>query len=732
MSQYDDHANDVGIAFITQVFRLIRSAQMHEISSLLSQGTLATGAEALSDMARGNGGFVVVMFAGETVFANGQPLRATKLVYDNVLEVGATLDAVGYNELTIRVGVTATDLSELLTFLVKTKRAMHLPRTISLQAVDPASILGEIESDLTVVEQVAAAYGAAVVLVRRCNALLMQDDQKLMRHVKRVCQRLVSLTRKGFVELLALARRPAAPTDHAAIAVNAAVIGALAGRALTTDTHTLLRIVMGALQAEIGKPRVAGMYRSDGFQMTFVPHLNQTMRRRVPASTAVVLLEAGRAAEQPMKRAVVAYEAAHLADGELLGWPYEGKVPPTVESVLASLACRVSSAMANSSGPDDMIDQLAQFDLGKVERAGLDLIYSVLGVVPKGTPVALTNGWKGVVLSSGKRFSELERCEVVRLIGPFGRPAEPQIVTASENNGWVRSVITDPDPVLAQGYEKYAASTSVRSEQAPVTGVLGPEVGDSIADRDSLHFDSEAAYEAADAMLTIERGDGPRGPRGPAPPPYQQDSGTAFGLPGQFADPSGAQGRREAPRQFGSSRDDQDASGRGHASTVSDPPSSVPRQFGGQDSPSVPSQFGSKPTSSSRAGQFAASSTQRPGQFASEPPASQHAAEPSGPKQFASDASSRRGTGLPSQFATPPAGEVPSQFGGGSTGSNRPSQFAKSEPPQPAEEPAPKTNVPGAWVKPRKAAPAEEPKKDTKDDDDDDGDGGPSNLLLFD
>lgn len=501
MSDFDQQANDHAIAVTTQLFRLIRSARMHDVAALLAQGTLETAAQNLKELAREAGGFVVVMFADETVFVNGQPIRAPRAVYDKVLAVGEALLALGFNEVTLRATLSAEDLAQLLR-LINGERTVSLPSSITLQSVDPSTVLGATDGEQSIVNQVAAVYGAATVLVRRCDDQIREDNPRLMRHVKRVSQRLVTLTRTGFPELLALARRPASPSDHAAISVNAAVIGALTGRALTGDVHTLLRITMAALQADIGKARVAGMYRADGFNTSFIPELNRQMRQRLPASTAVMLLQAGRAAERPLMRAVVAYETAHLADGALLGWPYKGRVPPTVEAVVGSVARRVAVGITNASGPDDLVRTLANTELGKIERAGLDLVFSVLGLLPIATPVEMTTGWRGVVLSSGDDFSALERAHVVLLLDAHRRPVEPRVVRAGGEYGWVKGAVLRSDEELSKCYETYVAQHGRDDYDLPATtGVLEPEFGDHLQDRATLDFDSEAASSMIDTAV---------------------------------------------------------------------------------------------------------------------------------------------------------------------------------------------------------------------------------------
>lgn len=552
MSEFDQSANEAGIAVTTQLFRLIRSAQMHEVASLLSQGTLETAAKSLRELTGQLGGFVVVMFADDTVFVNGQPVRAQRSVYENILAVGTHLAGMSVNELTIRSGVTAKDLGQLVEMLVKNIKH-RLPSSIYLQYVDPAKFFGNADGQQSIVTQVAGVYGAAVVLVRRCDAQIREDNPRLMRHVKRVAQRLVTLTHTGFPELLALARRAPAPTDLAAIAVNSAIIGALTGRTLTEDIHVLLRITMGALQADLGKPRVAGMYRPDTFQTTFVPQLNQHMRRRLPASTAVMLLQAGRAAEQPLMRAVTAYESAHLGDGQLLGWPYDGQIAPTVEAVIASVARRVSEAMVSAANPDDLVRTLQAVELGKVERAALDIVMSVLGLMPVGTPVELGKGGRGVVVSSGKDFANLERPRIVLLLDAARKPVDPRVIIAGGPEGWVKQAIVQPDEFLARQYEAYVANRNDDEQELPsTTGVLSPDVGDHLVDRATLDFDSEAAssivdgsaaaaFAAQDPSGTImgHRPDGPivsqfpvggADPSSSVPPQFREGDG----IPAQF------------------------------------------------------------------------------------------------------------------------------------------------------------------------------------------------------
>ena len=166
MSDFDQGQNDVAVAFVTQIFRLLRSAQMHSVSSLLAQGALGSAAESLASLAREAGGFVAAMFADETVFVNGQPVRSQRSVYENILVVGEYLDAIDCNEITIRSTVAAADLAKLLDYVVQ-KQRQQLPSSITLQFVDPTKLLGQADGKQPILQQVAAVYGAATVLVRR-------------------------------------------------------------------------------------------------------------------------------------------------------------------------------------------------------------------------------------------------------------------------------------------------------------------------------------------------------------------------------------------------------------------------------------------------------------------------------------------------------------------------------------------------------------------------------------
>jgi hypothetical protein len=502
---FDQLGGDHAAEFMALFFRLFRLARMHDLDNDASRRALERGVEALDSYLGGDVRFLSMLFAGETVYVNGQPLKAERVAYDNALTVGQLLADMGFNEFTVRRGVTAGDLYGLLRAIAANQVPVSLPKTLRLRDIDPRQIIGEDEEEASIGEQVTATYAAAVVLVKRFNEGVAKDDFMLLRHIKRVSQRMVTLSEGGLLEWIALVRRPLPPTDTARIAVHAAIIGLLAGRALTRDMHALLRIAMACMKGDVGRPRVVGMYRDDSFHRGgIVPAPNESMRKRIPSSTGAILLQTGRASLPALKRTVVAYEAVHLSDGKLLGWPYANRLAPTVEGIVAAEAMRIAKGLAETSGPDELVRSIRENELGKVEGATLDLCWSILGITPRGTAVQMESGHFGVVLSAGPGFHDLEHPEIVLLLDESGSPVAPTRIYSGGEYGWVRQVVHKPDRSLMAAYEAY--KRDVRdgyADAADISITQMPSDEDSVDQQSTLVFNPDAAGAAPEFLRAI-------------------------------------------------------------------------------------------------------------------------------------------------------------------------------------------------------------------------------------
>ncbi len=501
MSDFDQLKGDYAAEFVALFFRLFRLAKMHDLDNDASRKALERGVATLDGFLEADVRFLSVLFAGETVYVNGQPLRAERQAYENALKVGEQLGQLGCNEFTVRKGVSAADIYVLLQCIANDQVPSDLPKTLRLREVDPRTVIGDDEEEASIGEQVTATYSAAVVLVKRFTEGVAKDDFTLLRQIKRVSQRMVTLSEGGFLEWLALVRRPLPPTDKARVAVHAAIIGLLAGRGLTRDMHSLLRIAMACMKGDVGRPRVVGMYRDDSFNSTIVPAPNESQRKRIPSSTGAILLQTGRASMHALRRTVVAYEAVHLSDGKLLGWPYASRLAPTVEGIVAAEAMRIANALAETSGPDELVRVVREHELGKVESATLDLCWSILGIVPRGTAVQMESGLQGVIVSAGPNFQDLEHPEVVILLDERGARIDPFRVHSGGEYGWIREVLHNPTRALMDSYEAYKAAARDSWVDADISITQLPSDDDSIDRQSTLVFDPDR--NAPDFMRAI-------------------------------------------------------------------------------------------------------------------------------------------------------------------------------------------------------------------------------------
>lgn len=472
---------EIAADYVAIVFRLFGIAKMHDLENDATKRALDRAGRRVGKHLDGVNTFLTVLFAGETVYVNGQPLRVERSAYDNALQAGEVLASIDCNELTMRRGVTAGHIGKLLRGIADGRKPEDLPDTIRLRYVDPAHIVGKDETELSIREQVVATYASAVVLSGRFAEGVAEEDFGILRHIKRVAQRIVTLSEAGILDWVTIVRRRIPPGDRSRVVVHGAILGALTGRALTRDLHTILRIVMACLLWDIGRPRVLGLYREDSFGAGMLLQPNERMRSRIPASTSVMLFETGGAAPLALQRAVVAYEAGHIADASLLGWPYDGMLSPSVEAVLAAAAMRFAAALAESETPDELVDELRSREVGKIEQAALELCYSLVGIRPQRTPVQFESGERGVVVSAGDTFADIEHPAVVVLLDSEGKLCTPGVVRCGGRGPQIAHTLDSPTAELTRAFDEYVQVTEgLSSSRESISVIVQPSEDDSI------------------------------------------------------------------------------------------------------------------------------------------------------------------------------------------------------------------------------------------------------------
>lgn len=449
--------------FVTHLFRLVKLCRFHDLENEAARKALDQSAATFREIFEGGAEFLDVVFAGDEIFVNGEPLRASRSTYDSVLELGGLIGDIGYNEVTIRPGV---DVEELEAMLERYSRELenldeerppelHPAEHIRFRRIDPEKVLSLEGRDQTAREQVLALYPAAIVTMRRFLDELREGELRTLRFAKRLSQRLVALSDAEAETMLALTAMKKTRDEPAGIAVNSAILALLMARRVTGRYRILHRACFGGMVATIGEPRAAGLYDRDE-TLKVMPTLDRDAKEQLGPLNALLLMKHSQMRYPALRRAVVAYEAGWLAHKDVLGWPWGEKQRPTVEAVIVETARRFWETMALTPDmqrrprPSEVFDRMRDEAETKVEHVVVQLAMDVMGYYERGLIVETSTGWSGVVVEPGEELADFSR-PVVRMARDADRNSiEPRDVDLSsdevdvERYGSVRRALRAP------------------------------------------------------------------------------------------------------------------------------------------------------------------------------------------------------------------------------------------------------------------------------------------------
>lgn len=298
--------------------------------------------------------------------------------------------------------------------------------TTGRRAQSRQSLVTERGDDLTVREQIIQLYPAAVVTMRRVYRDLEAGEGRALRFVKRISQRLVTLSETQADVLWTVSTLRNTWDDPAGIAVNAAISSLLMARKLTDDFDALQRICFCALVA--GRRR-----RSDSTGDGVSP------RNRAPRE-ALLVLDNAETRYAALQRAMVAYEVAWLANKHEIGWPWGDKRFPRVESLLIDTARRfwdeltAGEARADRPSPPEVFERLRASAETRLGTVVVDLLVDTLGYFEDGAAIETSTGWRGVIVEPAATIEHLRRPTVRMVLGPDGEESEPFDVDLSDES----------------------------------------------------------------------------------------------------------------------------------------------------------------------------------------------------------------------------------------------------------------------------------------------------------
>jgi hypothetical protein len=477
-------ARELGASLSLQVFRLLKIVGFHALDNMTVIQQLDQTIEALKAFGVATGEALTMLFAKGTVFVAGHLLKASRGEYEAALELGEMVRRLGVSEITIQTEANRTDLTALCRLFAPQARIpqhdglLEPSPNIRLRYVNPAR-LGDDEEALSYEEQVVRTYATAVVVMRRVYENLMSGRYQLPHQAKRLAQRLVMLSEGDTPAFLGITAMRNLNHDAAGRAVNRAILAVSVARQLTGDLAVLARVAMSALFFDVAHPLVTGIV-GRGNEVV-VAHMTEDAERRLPAATALVLTALGQLRHASMVRTVITYEAHWLDQSDVLGQMYSGARRPMVAPRLVQVSNRFNQllepdlAASSAPTPDDAVSKMRLEARDATDRAMLALLIGALGMFPRGTPVELSSGERGVVLKTPEHPAAYTNPTVRLVYDAQGQPLRSHIAIdlALDPGRTVVGVIANPEGLLAEAVQ--AVLARARASVAPKARSEPPE-----------------------------------------------------------------------------------------------------------------------------------------------------------------------------------------------------------------------------------------------------------------
>ncbi len=406
-----EHARELGSGVVVAVYRLLKLAQMHNLSNQAFIQQLDSTYQIIGDYCLKSGQGVNFLFADKAVFVAGQLLKGSRQTYEQASELGKICEWLGGAEVIIAREVTREELhalAESVSAAMRAERNTFQSPTPRIRIRPVGDVLRGLEiEDLTQEQRIVRTYASAVVILRRFFEDLHNSRYILPRRIKRIAQSLVDLSDGNNAAFLGVTEARNANHDEAGRAVNSAILAVTIARQVTQDRPTLSQIAMAAMMHDVARPRAFAISASAMASMganvgAMAPSLSEEQEDHMAAGAAAVLTALGRVNEPSITRTVVAFEALWLRRKRWLGALYQGLRPPTIHARIMWVARRYNDLMTPEPGllPDTAdvgIAQLSEELTDPTDKTVLRMLVAALGVVPVGTLVQLNTGEVGEV-----------------------------------------------------------------------------------------------------------------------------------------------------------------------------------------------------------------------------------------------------------------------------------------------------------------------------------------------
>ena len=491
-----EQARDLGASLVLQIYRLVKTAQIHALENTAVVQQIEQTAESIRLFSARADSSLSLLFAKSTVFVSGQLLKGSRSVYQAALELGAMLAKLHLSEIVWKPDADAADVRAFVVALLAALRdpsareaLLHPTPRVRLRHVD-ASLLGDDEGEVSPEEQVLRTYASAIVVMRRVFEDVAAERYALPHQAKRIAQKLVALSEGDTPAFLGVTAMRNANHDDAGRAVNTSILAVAMARQLTDDLGVLARVAMAALLHDVGRALVVAPPTGAPPPLAsgVAPPLTREEESRLPACTALVLTAMGKLHEASRVRAVITYEAQWLRRAGALGPLYgDGARPPTVAARIVAAAHRFNELLTPDPGaerfatPDEAIALMTREAPNAVELAVVALLVGAVGMFPTGTIVELTTGERGVVTATSSHPAHYAEPTVRLLYDPDGRPyATPLEVDLAEDAvRAVAEVVTTHDPLLQRAADlatsRFLIAQSPEAADEPTVSTERPQ-----------------------------------------------------------------------------------------------------------------------------------------------------------------------------------------------------------------------------------------------------------------
>ncbi|MGK4001490.1 hypothetical protein WMF31_02620 [Sorangium sp. So ce1036] len=421
-----DGRRRAALGLVQMLYRLAKACLLHSDSNQAVLSLVPSAIDSIVQFCELSGTeAATLVFAGNTLFINGQMLRASRETYEVALELGSFFETCDVSEVVLDKAVRRAELAAFARLLADAQRdrssAARLAQS-SLRGVRVRKLTnpfpgGSIEGDGTRTGRISRTYAAALLVMRGFYAGLRAGEAALPQRVKRVAQKLVAAAEEDARLLLSIAAGKVADPDEAGLSVSTAIVALGIARQLTTDRRMLGGLVTAALLYDVSRLRLTGAVAgaaAGGGEPAAGPFLERGLsedeKERLPASAAVMLTALGKLHAPSITRTVIAYEALALRPGGPRGPLYGGRRSPTVLARILAVA-RQFTELRSASFPvldgapggaslDGVLQRMTTGAESATDRAIGRLLVGALGIIPTGTFVQLSTGELGVVLAT--------------------------------------------------------------------------------------------------------------------------------------------------------------------------------------------------------------------------------------------------------------------------------------------------------------------------------------------